>query len=191
MAKLRIIWKSFKLAYRSKRRFFVAVFMYAALIVATSYILNYVIVSSLPPATLDAMQALGMVGIASVLVLTTLISSIIYSLLISGYRKKEIATLRTIGWDMGSLRWFFLSELILVFVVAFVLVIEIMIHILGFTQYASALIGAPVIGLNLVAINPVILIVIFFLVLACQIGAILFGYWRMLKIRPMEAMRKA
>ncbi|MHC1590938.1 MAG: FtsX-like permease family protein [Candidatus Helarchaeales archaeon] len=190
MATLRVIWKSFKIAYRSKRRFIVAVFLYAALIITASYILNYANLEIFNP-NANAMEILGLIGTATIIILGTLVSSMIYGFLISYYRKQEIATLRTIGWDKGSLRWFFLSELILVFVVAFLLVIEVMIHVLGFTQYASALFHFQIIGLDLVAINPIILVLIFIIVLGCQIIAILLGYWRMLKIRPMEAMRKA
>lgn len=189
MAFLRIVWKSFKLSYRSKRRFLIAVLMYASLIVTTSYIINFVLVflASRPVFTPSELSlAGGLFGIAALLLFITLVLSVIYSLIISGYRKREVATLRTIGWDMGSIRTFFMSELVFVFIVAFVLVVEIIIHILGITQYFGGLIGY-----YYVAINPGVLGTVFGIVLTCQILAILFGYWRMLKVRPMEAMRKA
>ena len=177
--KLRIFWKTFTMARRSGKRFLVFVTIYAFLIAITAYFLQQAVGNQNP----------FFAWFTVLVVISAVILSSLYGFLISNYRKREIATLRTIGWDAGSIRLLFLSELILVFVCSLIVVLEIIFHVVALTYWASPL--NPPAALQSVIINPVILTITVAIIVGCQIPGMLLGYWKILKIRPMEAMRKA
>jgi len=177
--KFRIFWKTFTMARRSGKRFLVFVIIYAFLIATTAYFMQQ---AWLNPNTLFTWFTV-------LVVISAVILSSLYGFLISNYRKREIATLRTIGWDAGSIRLLFLSELILVFVSSFIIVLEVIFHVVAVTYWANP--TSPPVALESVIINPVILIITVAIIIGCQIPGMLLGYWKILKIRPMEAMRKA
>ncbi|MHA1379928.1 MAG: hypothetical protein ACTSRG_16280 [Candidatus Helarchaeota archaeon] len=203
--KLRIFWKSFKLAIRTGKRFIIFVLVYMFLIIFTSYMLTnlfgarLMIVQNL----LDYFEKSAYIFTADmgfqnvsffiwgfILVITgTVLVSTFYGFIVSGYRKREVATLRTIGWDAGSIRTLFLGELILVFLVAFLLVIEIIFHVIGITHYLFA--STNISGLEGLIIPGLVLLITFSIILGCQVLGTFVGYRRMLRISPMDAMRKA
>ena len=177
--KLRIFWKTFSMARRSGRRFVVFVVIYAFLIAITAYFLQQA-----------ALNQNAFFAWFTVLVVTmTIVVSSLYGYLVCNYRKREIATLRTIGWDAGSIRTLFLSELFLVFMSAIFIVLEIIFHVVAIAYWADP--TNPPVTLQSVIIHPLILLITLLIVFVCQLPGILFGYRKILKVRPMEAMRKA
>ena len=145
--KFRIFIKSLKLALRTGRRFIIFVIVYMFLIVFTSYMLTQLFGASVKVIQ-GPLDIIGMLDknfqslqeqifgldmgyiLGFLLVVTgTVVVSTFYGFIVSGYRKREVATLRTIGWDSGSIRTLFLGELLLVYLVAFLVVIEVIFHI--------------------------------------------------------------
>lgn len=202
--KLRIFIKSFKLALRTGKRFIIFVIVYMFLIVFTAYNLT----NLFGPAVMVVSGPLDWFGIIEkniglqtfkptlevillflLVVIGTVIVSTFYGFIVSGYRKREVATLRTIGWDSGSIRTLFLGELLLVFLVAFLLVIEFIFHILGFMHYIFATTHIP--GSQGLIIPGIVLVITFSIIFGCQILGTIVGHRRMLRVSPMDAMRKA
>ncbi|MHA1784111.1 MAG: FtsX-like permease family protein [Candidatus Helarchaeota archaeon] len=177
--KLRIFWKTLSMARRSGRRFIVFVTIYSFLIAITAYFLKIAI---------DSQYAFYAWFTILFIVMAIVVSSL-YGYLVINYRKREIATLRTIGWDAGSIRTLFLSELFLVFIAAIFVVLEIIFHVVALTYWAFA--PTPPAALESLIIPWWILLVTLLVIFACQLPGIIFGYRKILKVRPMEAMRKA
>ncbi|MHA1299557.1 MAG: FtsX-like permease family protein [Candidatus Helarchaeota archaeon] len=202
--KFRIFVKSLKLALRTGKRFVIFVIVYMFLIVFTAFMLTNlfgpsVMVTQGPWdiygmlvknfALLTFKPSTEMVLGFLLVVMGTIIVSTFYGFIVSGYRKREVATLRTIGWDSGSIRTLFLGELLLVFLVAFLLVIEFVFHVLGIMHYIFETTQVP--GLQGFIIPGIVLLLDFLIILGCQILGTFVGYRRMLSISPMDAMRKA
>ena len=178
--KLRIFWKTFALARRSGRRFLVFVTIYAFLIAITAYFIKIAY----------QFQAAIYAWFSVLVIVMAIVVSSLYGFLVSNYRKREIATLRTIGWDAGSIQTLFLSELFLVFISAILVVLEIIFHIVALTYWAFYPYSPPA-DLQTLIIPWGILAVTLVIIFACQVPGILLGYRKILKVRPMEAMRKA
>ncbi|NHI92696.1 MAG: FtsX-like permease family protein [Candidatus Lokiarchaeota archaeon] len=177
--KLRIFWKTFSMARRSGRRFIVFVTIYAFLIAITAYFLKIAI----------TLQVAIYAWFTILVIVMAIVVSSLYGYLVCNYRRREIATLRTIGWDAGSIRTLFLSELFLVFISAILVVLEIIFHIVALTYWAFA--PTPPEALQDLIIPWWILSITLVIIFGCQLPGILFGYRKILKVRPMEAMRKA
>ena len=199
--KLRIFMKSLRLALRTGKRFVIFVCVYMFLIIFTAYMLIQLWGPSIQ-AIINPLEKFGnelhfqlfsdttsfIIGFL-LIVCGTIIVSTFYGFIISGYRRREVATLRTIGWDAGSIRTLFLGELILVFLVAFLLVIEIVFHILGIIHYFLKTTDVP--GLRGIIIPGEVLLITFSIILGCQILGTFVGHRRILRVSPMDALRKA
>lgn len=199
--KLRIFIKSLKLAVRTGKRFVIFVCVYMFLVIFTAYMLIQLWGPSIQ-AIENPLEKIGdqiafelfqdrtAFTIGFILItLGTVIVSTFYGFIVSGYRKREVATLRTIGWDAGSIRTLFLGELLLVYFVAFLLVVEIVFHVLGISHYFLKTTDVP--GLRGIIIPGEVLLITFTIILGCQVLGTLVGYKRILSVTPMEAMRKA
>ncbi|MHA1271706.1 MAG: hypothetical protein ACTSPY_18100 [Candidatus Helarchaeota archaeon] len=171
----RIFLKSLKLAIRSRRRFLLFVVIYAVLIGFTTIYLNFAVKTG---------NSWGIFGS----IVSTIATAVIYGLLLSGYRKTQVATLRCLGWDFSNIQTLFIGELILVTVVAFVIDLEIAIHQIGLVYYFMGLSGITSLGEPL--FQPVWFFLTFFITLGIQCIGIYVAYYRMKKIKPMEALRK-
>lgn len=201
--KLRIFIKSLKLALRTRKRFVIFVCVYMFLIIFTAFMLTNLFGPSIQLVQnpwdflikninifMFRFQDKGGFILGFLLVVTgTIIVSTFYGFIVSGYRRREVATLRTIGWDAGSIRTLFLGELLLVFLVAFLLVIEIVFHIIGICHYLFETTNVP--GLSGLIIPGTVLIITFSIIFGCQILGTFVGHRRMLRVSPMDALRKA
>jgi ABC-type lipoprotein release transport system permease subunit len=165
----RIFVKSLRLAIRTGKRFWIFVGIYAILMATTAITLDM---------ALDGGSIWPVVG----LVLGTAIMALFYGLIISGYRKTQVATLRCLGWTSGDIKWLFLGELILVVAVAAFIDFEVVIHYIGISTYLGLAPTPPV--------DAVLFLLTFLLILGVQFIGIFVAYRRMLSVRPMEALRK-
>ena len=165
---LRILMKSLRLAIRTGKRFWIFVTIYAILMATTSIFLDGAINGG------DIWPVLGLVA-------GTAVMALFYGLIISGYRKMQVATLRCLGWTSGDIKWLFLGELILVCVVAALIDLEIIIHYMGIGFYFGA---TPAV------IESLPFLMTFLLIVGVQFLGVLVAWRRMLKVRPMEALRK-
>ena len=108
--------------------------------------------------------------------------ALFYGLIISGYRKTQVATLRCLGWTSGDIKWLFLGELILVCVVAAFIDLEVIVHYTGIGYY---------LGLSPATIDSLPFLLTFIIIVGVQFVGVFVAWRRMLKVRPMEALRKA
>ncbi|MHA1130072.1 MAG: hypothetical protein ACTSQI_02040 [Candidatus Helarchaeota archaeon] len=164
----RVFVKSLRLAVRTGRRFWIFVAVYAILLATTAIMLK---------SAWDGGSIWPVLG----LILGTAITALFYGLMLSGYRKTQVATLRCLGWTSGDIKWLFLGELILVILVAAFFDFEIIIHYTGIGIY---------LGLSPVLIDALLFFLTFLLVLGVQFIGVLVAYRRMLKVRPLVALRK-
>jgi predicted lysophospholipase L1 biosynthesis ABC-type transport system permease subunit len=126
-------------------------------------------------------------------VLGGLIVATLYGFLLTSFRKTEIATLKCIGWANSNIRILIIGEILLVSLLAFFVFIEIGIHVTGLAFYLS---GDPFSPLFFVpgAVQQVLLarnqlVLTFFVVVLAQIPGILLANYRILAVKPMEALR--
>ncbi|NVM54412.1 MAG: hypothetical protein HWN66_11975 [Candidatus Helarchaeota archaeon] len=166
----RVFMKSLRLAVRTGKRFSLFVIIYSILIGITSIILN------------DILKGGGEVWLAFFFVGIMAVVALVYGLILSSYRKLQVATLRCLGWTSANIKWFFIGELLLVCVVAAIIDLEIIIHYLGIGYY---------IGINPPILDATPFLITVFVVIGVQFLGVFVAWRRMLKVRPMEALRKA
>jgi ABC-type antimicrobial peptide transport system permease subunit len=113
--------------------------------------------------------------------------SVFYAWIITNYRRTEIATLKCIGYTNNNVRVIIVGELIWVSMFSFFIVFELLIHIVAFTAYFYYTSD------NLTGFSPFIrfgpLLITIGIFLIAQVGGILLAYRRVLKLRPIIALR--
>lgn len=183
---LRLWNKSIKLAMRSQRRFIAFTLMYTVLMVWMTWNFQLFMYKNG-----EADILLLIVSIVS-----TLILSILYAWIVINYRKNEIATLKCIGYKNSNIRTIIIGELTWVTFVAFMIMAETLIHIsAGVTYFYQQKILAGTISLSdyadkttpILNIWPILATLTMFLV--SQILGILVMYSKILKLRPIVALR--
>jgi predicted lysophospholipase L1 biosynthesis ABC-type transport system permease subunit len=119
--------------------------------------------------------------------------SILYAWMIVNYRRTEIATLKCIGYTNANVRTLIVGEIIWTTLSGFFLVVEIVIHLLAFQVLGGYVsLGLPAqpapvsVLLPFSLFNLLITLGIFLIV---QLFGITLAYRRVLKVRPMQAMR--
>lgn len=167
---LRVLIKSLRLAIRTGKRFLFFVGIYAILMFWTAFTLDGLMEGTGNP--LPVVLLLAAVGIVA----------FVYGLLISSYRKLQVATLRCLGWTSADIKWLFIGELMLVCMVAGLIVLEVIIHYFGIGAYFGA---------SLWIFRADAFLISFGVIVAMQFIGVLLAWRRMLKVRPMEALRKA
>ena len=176
---VKIWFQGIKLAVRSRIRFITFVAVYCALAWLIAINLNAVgSISPSPGGFTEPQIRLGSTLIASAIVST------LYGFLISTFRKRDIAVLKCIGWGNNNVRTLLISEILFVAVIGFVLLVEMDIHLLGINEYLSFLVDV-----NTLILTSNTLVLTFTILVLFQIPGVIIAYWRVLKVRPMEALR--
>ncbi len=182
----RIFLKSARISLRSKRRFIAFVTIYALLVMVITVTIQNI---GLAP-SLDEMLNLGFIVTASMVV------AIMYSFLLVRFRKDDIATLKCIGWDNSGIRLFVIGEILFVTFTAFILLLELIWHLMGvsfflFAQDFGAFTGipsnAPILWWNKPFVNMIIAVLI---ILVAQIPGLLIATLGVTRMSPMDALRK-
>ena len=166
----RIFVKSLFLAIRSGKRFIIFVITYAIMIWLIANQMNSLINGG------DVVALVIFLAIMAALAFS-------YGIIISNYRKVQVATLRCLGWTSADIKWLFIGELMLVCGVATFVDLEIVVHYIGIVANFTKTI--PVI------FDSTAFLIAVGLVVAVQFLGVFTAYNRMLKVRPMEALRKA
>jgi len=126
---LRLIGKSIKLAMRSRMRFIIFTLMYTVLMLWNAWNLQ----DFTHPSGEDGNLLLLLISIGSTVVL-----AILYAWIVINYRKREIATLKCIGYTNGNIRTLIVGELVWVTSMSFFIVAELLIHVTGFTAFLNS-----------------------------------------------------
>lgn len=165
----RVLLKSLRLAIRTGKRFLIFVVIYAILLWFTAD-------------NLDRLIDGGEFWPIFVFVGAVAIMALFYGILISNYRKMQVATLRCLGWTSADIKWLFIGELMLVCVVAALIDLELIVHYIGIGAYYTG--TAPPIYRSIAFLTA------FGIIMGVQVLGVFVAWRRMLKVRPMEALRK-
>jgi hypothetical protein len=181
----RLFKKAILMVLREKKQFIVFCLMYTVLIFWTSFSVELIIEGSgLGLASASFFIALG-VGI---------FLSLLYAWIIVRRNSKTIATLKCIGWTNRDINSLVSGFIMFTTILGFVIVIEVLFHyvaILGYWQAADAAINGTtynIAELPLVSLLPVVVTFIIFLFF--QIVAILLANRKILKVRPIIALKR-
>jgi len=183
---LRLWSKSIKLAMRSRRRFIAFTLMYTVLMGWMTWNFQDFLYGDGDPDVL----------LLIVSIVSTLILSILYAWIVINYRKNEIATLKCIGYKNSNIRTIIIGELTWVTFIAFMIMAETLIHITAGATYfyqqqslAGNISAATYLEKTTPILNiwPVLATLAMFLV--SQILGIVIMYSKILKLRPIVALR--
>ncbi|WP_457559286.1 FtsX-like permease family protein [Candidatus Harpocratesius sp.] len=185
---LRLIGKSIKMAMRSRRRFIVFTLMYTVLMAWMASNFESFIYGD--PASRTNQETLML----AISIVSTLILSILYAWIVINYRKREIATLKCIGYTNANIRTIIIGELMWVTFISFIFVAEVLIHTTASLTYfysqPSNFPGFEDYSIKtrpLLSIWPIVITLAMFIV--AQIMGILVMYSKILKLRPIVALR--
>jgi ABC-type antimicrobial peptide transport system permease subunit len=189
---LRLMAKSVMLAMRSKVRFSVFTAIYTVLVFWMALELQNYLDDLEANATTANWQMLIIAIFASVVL------SILYAWIIVNYRRTEIATLKCIGWNNGDIQTLIIGEILWVSAIAVFITMEVLIHYAaGVNYYWYQEFLKPNNGLDIIEYTtntkPMLLIwnvvytVLLFMV--SQVVGILVMYNKVLKLRPIIALR--
>ncbi len=151
--------------------------MYTALIIVMSLSIQTV---------LDEGNETGILYL-SVSIIASILLSMLYAWLLIRFRRLEIATLKCVGYTNQNIRVVIMGEIIWVTCVAFFIVIEMLIHITAVQAYALFILGdlnalAPFLKIEYLAATVGIFLV-------AQLFGITLAYGKILKLRPIVALR--
>jgi len=171
---LRILFKSFRLAFRAKKRVISFIIIYAILFI--------VVAKGLQEArTFEA--SLPWLGMA-------LVVSTVYAILISQFRARDIAILKCVSWGNQEIFLLLVGEVVIVAVAAYLLVFQLSVEILGIVAYLETNFILLRQLQDLVVVNWVPMILTLFYIVVLQIPGLLLARWRAMRIPPMRALRE-
>ena len=172
----RLFKKSVLMVLREKKQFTVFCLMYTVLIFWTSYSIE--LVMKQPGETFASASFFIALGVGIFL-------SLLYSWIIVRRNSKTIATLKCIGWTNRDLNSLISGFILFTTIIGFFIVIEVLFHYAAIVAYLQV---APSIVIPLVSLLPVFSTFIIFL--AFQILAILVANRKVLKVRPIIALKR-
>jgi hypothetical protein len=167
----RILFKSVKVAFRARRRVLFFMVIYAVLYIQLGK---------------------GLAGAATGLdpvmwILVAFLIATVYAILIAQFRRRDIAILKCISWQNNDILLLLIGEVVLV---AFLLVFNVSVYILGLTAYVAG-VGPlltqlqTLIVIELPSLIPAVLIIVFL-----QLPGLAAAQYRAMKIPPMRALRE-
>ena len=159
------------MSMRSRKRFLVFAVLYVALIIWMSF-------------SLQTEEGIPLI----IAIVTSILSSILYAWLVIRFRRMEIATLKCVGYTNNDIRTIILGEIIWVSISSFIVVFELLIHLTAFQIIGMEFINEPLTGFK-VFISPLNLLITIGIFLLAQISGILLAYRKILKLRPIVALR--
>ena len=173
----RLFRKSILMVLREKKQFTVFCLMYTILIFWTSYSIE--LVMKQPGESFASASFFIALGVGIFL-------SLLYSWIIVRRNSKTIATLKCIGWTNRDLNSLISGFILFTTIMGFFIVIEVLFHYAAIVAYLQA---APnIAAIPLVSLLPVFATFVIFL--SFQIIAILVANRKVLKVRPIIALKR-
>lgn len=170
------------MSLREKKQFTVFCLMYTVLIFWTSYSIELIAV---PGGSGLGSASFGLaIGVGAFL-------SLLYAWIIVSRNRRTWATLKCVGYTNGDVNSLVSGFILFTTIMGFFIVIEVLFHymaIVGYLQSADQSSAHLVSNLPLINLIPVVVTFIIFLTL--QIFAILLANRRILKVRPIIALKK-
>ncbi len=176
---LRLWKKAIILALRSRKRYFVFTMMYTALLFWSSYSLH---ISSVQTTTAVTSFLIAM-GISIFL-------SLLYAWVITNYRRREIATLKCIGYTNRDCKTIIIGEILFATISGFIIVIEVLFHFVAALGYFYSAVNPSVPSSQLPLISLPAVLLTFGIFVSVQLIGILLANRRVLRVRPIIALKK-
>jgi len=174
------LWKkAIKMTMREKKTFVVFTGIYTILIFLTSFFIEITLSGG------DGGLNTYFIGI---FFMTSLILSLLYAWILVARNRRTWATLKCIGFTNKDVNSLITGIILYTTFIGFLIVVEGLLHyaaIVTYLQSANIAMGLPVI---LVSLLPVVLT--FFVFLFVQLIAILLANGKILKVRPMLALKR-
>lgn len=174
------LWKkAIKMTMREKKTFVVFTGIYTILIFLTSFFIETTLSGG------DGGMNTYFIGI---FFMTSLILSLLYAWILVARNRRTWATLKCIGFTNKDVNSLITGIILYTTFIGFLIVVEGLLHyaaIVTYLQSANIAMGLPVI---LVSLLPVVLT--FFVFLFVQLIAILLANRKILKVRPMLALKR-
>jgi len=174
------LWrKAIKMTLREKKIFVIFTGIYTILIFLTSFFIE---------TTLSAGGGFLSNYFIIIFFITSLILSLLYAWLIVSRNRRIFATLKCIGWENSNINSLVTGIIMFTTISGFIIVIEGLFHyaaIMGYLQSIGMLTNYPLI---LISLTPVV--ITFGLFLFVQIIAIILANRKVLKVRPVQALKR-
>ena len=178
---MRLWKKAVKMSTREKRMFIVFTLMYTVLIFWTSYSLELALQTAIETQSLGSTSFLIALG-------ASIFLTLLYAWIIVARNRRTWATLKCIGYTNANINSLVTGIILFTTFTGFIIVLEVLFH---YTAIIGYLISAEIITtmpLVLVGLTPVIFTSFFFLIV--QILAIILANRKILRVRPMVALKK-
>ena len=167
----KILLKSFKFAFRSRKRVLSFIVVYAFLFVTVARGLE---------------TASWYLYLAMALVVGTF-----YAILISQFRRRDISIFKCIGWDNSNVMLLLVGEVVLVSLSAFLILFQLSVEIIGLMSYVEGLGSSALASVYDAIVIPIGLLVTTLLwIVVLQIPGLLLAQYRATRIPPMRALRE-
>ena len=167
----KILLKSFKFAFRSRKRVLSFIVVYAFLFVTVARGLE---------------TASWYLYLAMALVVGTF-----YAILISQFRRRDISIFKCIGWDNSNVMLLLVGEVVLVSLSAFLILFQLSVEIIGLMSYVEGLGSSALASVYDTIVIPIGLLVTTLLwIVVLQIPGLLLAQYRATRIPPMRALRE-
>lgn len=166
----RILFKSMKFAFRARKRVLAFIVIYAVLIITVSRALSN---------TGEELLYLGMAFIVAT----------VYAVLISQFRRRDIAILKCVSWSNSDILLLLIGEVVLVSLSAFLLIFQLSVEILGLIAYLGSIVILTQIR-DLIAVDAGAMVTTLFYIIVLQIPGLVLAQYRAMKIPPMRALRE-
>ncbi len=172
----RILLKSMRMALRSKKRVFAFMIIYAVLFIVVGKQVERA--ASAPGAEV---MWLGMACLVAT----------VYAILISQFRRRDIAILKCISWQNNDILLLLIGEVVIVSLGAFLLVFQLSVEVLGLISYFSGFDLSLLITVrNAITVQAGPMGMTLFYIVILQIPGLVLAQLRAMRIPPMKALRE-
>ncbi|MFX0107759.1 MAG: hypothetical protein ACFE7R_05730 [Candidatus Hodarchaeota archaeon] len=173
---LRVLFKSMRFAFRARKRVLAFIIIYAILFIAVSRGLA---------------AAVSTPGSEAPYLTMAFIVATVYAILISQFRRRDIAILKCISWDNYDILLLLIGEVVLVSLSAFFVVFQLSVEILGLIAYFEAIDTGLLEQIRtLIAVDAGPMFVTLFIIVGLQIPGLILAQLRAMRIPPMRALRE-
>ncbi|RLI49994.1 MAG: hypothetical protein DRO73_04575 [Candidatus Thorarchaeota archaeon] len=172
---LRILFKSFRLAFRARKRVIAFIIIYAILFISVG----------------KGLQAAMMTpGAEWPWLAMAFIVATVYAILISQFRARDIAILKCVSWSNSEILLLLVGEVMIVAISAYLVVFQLSVEILGIVAYFETDFGLLRDLQELIVVEAVPMLWTLLYVVFLQIPGLALARWRAMKIPPMRALRE-
>ncbi len=166
---LRILFKSIKFAFRARKRVFAFMIIYAIL---------YIVVA----------KEVTIPGFEIPALLMAFVVATIYAILISQFRRRDIAILKCVSWSNSEILLLLIGEVVLVAFSAFLIVFQVSVEIIGLAAYFQSALFQDLIDILVIDAASMATTLLYIVIL--QIPGLILAQLRAMRIPPMQALRE-